>query len=149
MEPKFLYKVNEQSFDSKDQILSVKKIVERAKIGKISVAQHSIENLKLRGQVKEYSKNDEVNLQVDKNLVLELTYQFKVNGQELECKTDKIVVSEIIKMAQEKGVALPDQPQYLLLEEVYSNRQFTITEEVDFNQCKEFLLLVNKPTPVA
>ena len=78
------------------------------------------------------------------------TYKFTVNGQELESKQEKLLVSDVIKIAQEKGVPLPSsKPEDLLLEVVGKDINFKLNDWVNLGEYNQFLILYDKPTPVA
>ena len=76
-------------------------------------------------------------------------YIFEVNGQKLESKEEKLVASDIIKMAQEKGILSSIKAENLILEVVGGKYKFKANDWVHFSQYNEFLLISNEPTPVA
>ena len=77
------------------------------------------------------------------------TYKFVVNGQELESKEEKLVASDIIKLAQEKGVLSSIKPENLILEVIGGKHQFKPDDWVNLREYTKFLLISNEPTPVA
>ena len=77
-------------------------------------------------------------------------YKFIVNDQELESKEEKLVASDIIKMAQEKGVLTEVKPENLLLGAADGDKhQFKPEDWVDLSKYSKFILIPNQPTPVA
>ena len=76
-------------------------------------------------------------------------YKFKVNGQDLESKSEKLVALDIIRLAEQKGVPLPDKPENLLLEAVGEGHPFKLDDWVDLEKFTQFILILNKSTPVA
>ena len=76
-------------------------------------------------------------------------YKFTVNGQELESKSEKLVALDIIKLAGQKGVPLPDKPQNLLLEAVDEPKPFKLDDWVDLEKFTKFILIPSTPTSVA
>ena len=76
-------------------------------------------------------------------------YKFTVNGQDLESKSEKLVALDIIKLADQKGVPLPDKPENLLLEAVGEGQPFKLDDWVDLEKYTQFILILNKSTPVA
>lgn len=148
---KFSFKVEGQHFELFEEKVTVRRIIELAEEKALPAIKSSIENLTLKSKECVYSKNDKVNLSEENDFFLVERYTFKINGQEMESDINKMAAKEIIKMAQEKGVALPGGEQNnLLLESVGENQsQFKLEEEVDLIQFCEFLLILNEPTPVA
>ena len=76
-------------------------------------------------------------------------YKFTVNGQELESKSEKLVALDIIKLAEQKGVPLPDKPENLLLEAVGEGQPFKLDDWVDLEKFTDFILIPSTPTSVA
>ena len=110
-----------------------------------------IEELVLKGQKGNYSKDDKVDLSEDNDFSLGVkVYKFKVNGQELESKFEKLIALDIIEMAEKKGVSLPEKHENLRLEAVDENPYpFKLDDWVDLEQFHKFILILNEPTPVA
>lgn len=147
---KFSFKVEDQSFDSPEEKITAKAIIELAQKKGISNAQGQIDTLTLKGENKIYYLNDIVDLSKDNDFSLGIkVYKFKVNGQELESNSKKLLASDIIKMAQNKDVPLPAEIKDLLLQAVGVEQEFNLNDWVDFSKFDNFLLIVNKPTPVA
>ncbi len=150
----FPFTIEGESFDSPDEKLTAKSILERAQEKNIPAAQGQIGTLTLKsdkGAI--YSGDDWINLSQDNNFSLGIkktpqVYKFTVNGQKLESNLEKLIALDIIKMGQEKGAAIPGKPENWLLEEI-GGKKFTIDEWVDLSQFSEFLLIPSGSTPVA
>ena len=76
-------------------------------------------------------------------------YKFTVNGQDLESKSEKLVALDIIRLAEQKGVPLPDKPENLLLEAVGEGQPFKLDDWVDLEKFTKFILIPSTPTSVA
>ena len=76
-------------------------------------------------------------------------YKFTVNGQDLESKSEKLVALDIIRLADQKGVPLPDKPENLLLEAVGEGQPFKLDDWVDLEKFTKFILIPSTPTSVA
>ena len=150
-EHKFSFQVEGESFSSPEKILTARKIIEYAKEKGLSASKPPIEELVLKGQKGNYAGDDKVDLSEDNDFSLGVkVYKFKVNGQELESKFEKLVALDIIEMAKKQGVSLPGKYENLLLETVGDKQhQFELDEWVDLGRFHEFLLILNEPTPVA
>ena len=74
-------------------------------------------------------------------------YKFTVNGQELESKSEKLVALDIIKLAEQKGVPLPDKPENLLLEAVGEGQPFKLDDWVDLEKFTDFILIPVRQHP--
>ena len=152
----FPFTIEGEPFDWPEEKVTAKRIIAFAKDKGIPVAQGKIENLTLKGSKETiYSGDDWVDLSRDNVLTLgvkdeEKIYRFKVNGQELESALDKLVASDIIKLAHEKGVPVPGKPEDFLLAVVgEDDKKFKSDEWVDLRQFNTFILLPNTSTPVA
>ena len=147
----FSFQVEGESFSSHEKILTARKIIEYAKKKGLSASKPPIDELVLKGQKGNYAGDDKVGLSEDNNFSLGVkVYQFKVNGQELESKFEKLVALDIIEEAKKNGVTLPGKTENLLLETVGEKPcQLKLDEWVNLNQFHEFLLILNEPTPVA
>ena len=149
----FPFQIEGKEFPSSEKTLTADKIIEQAKEKGLPAAAPPAEDLALKGQKAIYSGNDPVDLSEDNDFSLgPKIYKFKVNGQELESKFEKLIALDIIEMAQKSGVPVPgDKTDNLLLEVAggESPCQFKQDEWVDLAQFHEFLLILNEPTPVA
>ena len=76
-------------------------------------------------------------------------YKFMVNGQDLESKSEKLVALDIIRLADQKGIPLPDKPENLLLEAVGEGQPFKLDDWVDLEKFTKFILISSTPTSVA
>ena len=147
----FLFQIEGESFSSPKKVLTAKEIIEYAKEKGLSASKPPIEDLVLKGQKNTYAGDDKVDLSEDNDFTLGVkAYKFKVNGQELESKFEKLVALDIIEIAEKNGVLLPGKYENLLLETVGEKpHSFKLDEWVDLEQFYEFLLILNEPTPVA
>lgn len=146
----FPFTVEGEPFVVGEQKPTAKMILKMAQEKGIASAQDQIEKLVLKGKSAIYKGDDIVDLSQEKEFSVGLAvYAFKVNGQDLESNLGKLVALDIIKMAQEKGVALPGAPENLLLSVIGKDTEFKNDEWVDLSQFHEFLLILNEPTPVA
>ena len=141
------------SIRSSEGKVKAEEILALAQEKKIKGSEGPIENLTLKGKDAVYAIGDEVDLLKEEEFSLGVkaqkpTYHFKVNGQELDSNSEKLVALDIIKIAGEKGVPLPGQIEDLRLE-VVGGPTFENSDWVDLEQFNEFLLMVNTPTPVA
>ena len=147
----FPFTVEGEPFTLPEEKVTANSIIKIAQEKGISAAQGKIENITLKGSKETiYSGNDLIDLLQDNEFTLgvkeeEKIYRFKVNGQELESKSEKLVVLDIIKLAQEKGVPIPPQPAL----EAVGGPQFKDDDCVDLGQFHEFLLISKASTPVA
>lgn len=149
-EKKFPFTVGGEPFVVGEQKPTAKEILKMAQEKGIEPAQDQIEKLVLKGDSAIYKGDETVDLSQDKVFSIGLAvYEFKVNGQELKSNLSKLVALDIIKMAQEKGVELPGKPENLLLSVVGKENEFNSGDWVDFDQFREFLLILNEQTPVA
>lgn len=149
-EEEFPFTVEGKPFVIGEQKPTAKRVLEMAQGKGIEPAQDQIEKLALKGESAVYKGDEIVDLSQDKVFSIGLAvYKFKVNGQELETNLGKLVALDIIKMAQEKGVALPGAPENLLLSVINKEIEFKNGDWVDLSQFQEFLLILNEPTPVA
>ena len=151
----FHFMVEGESFslDSPDGRVAAKDILALAQEKKINGSEGPIEDLTLKGKEGVYSGDDRVDLSQEDDFSLGVkakgkVYHFKVNGQELESNSEKLVALDIIKMANAKGVPLPGQIGNLQLEAV-GGPPFGNSDWVDLEQFSEFILIANDPTPVA
>ena len=124
-------------------------IIKLAQKKGIEAAQGEIEKLTLKGKENIYRGDDPVDLSQEDDFSIGVAVYFMVNGQEMESRLEKLVALDIIKMAQEKGVALPGGPENLLLHVVGQGSEFKYDEWIDLTQFNEFLLILNESTPVA
>ena len=148
----FPVEIDGEKFEFPQKNITAKQIIELAKEKGLSGTKPPIEDLILKSENKFYSGNEEVDLSKENNFSLgPKIYMFKVNGQQMESKVNKLTAEEIIKLAKEKGITLPgSESKNLLLEAVGKQKyQFKPDEKVDFIQFNEFLLILNEPTPVA
>ena len=74
-------------------------------------------------------------------------FAFTVNGTLLESKAEKLVASDILKMARDAG-AIPPEGNYLL-QPAGQQQTFQAEGWVDLTQFTEFLAIPDSPTPVA
>ncbi len=149
---KFSFQIEGELFSSSENILTAKDIIEKGKEKGLIDSTSSIENLILKGQKNSYSAKEPVDLSKDHVFSLEFKkiYKFKVNGQEMESEFEKLIALDIIDTAKKNGVSLPGKAENLLLETVGDKQyRFKLDEWVNLNQCYEFLLILNEPTPVA
>ena len=150
-EDNFVFQIEGEDFSSSKQILTAREIINLAKEKGLPTSNLPIEDLTLKTEQNIYSGDDPVDLSKEKNFSLGIKiYKFKVNGQELESKFEKLIALDIIKMAKEKGIPLPgDKPDDFLLETRGGKNKFKLDEWVDLGQFHEFLIILDKPTPVA
>ena len=151
IEGKFPFTVEGEPFVLEEQQPTAKKIIEMAQQKDIVPAQDQIEKLTLKSENAVYQGDDLVDLLQEKIFTIGLAiYQFTVNGQELESNLQKLAALDIIKLAKENGVALPDKPEDLLLSAIGQEQQeFRNEDRVDLGQFREFLLILNKSTTAA
>ena len=151
---KFPFKVEGESFYSFEEKLTAKQIIELAKEKNIPEANQPIESLILKGKEKTYSKDDLIDLSIENDFSLGLkVYKFRVNGQEFESNSEKLIALDIIKRAREKAVIgnNPEKLEDWLLETIEQENkiEFKPNEWVDLSQFQNFLLIPNQSTPVA
>lgn len=149
-EEKFPFTVEGEPFVLGEQKPTAKRIIEMAQEKGVEAAQDQIEKLVLKSANVVYKGDEIVDLSQGKVFSIGLAvYKFKVNGQELESNLSELIALNLIKMAQEKGVALPGSPESLLLSVVGKETEFNSGDLVNLEQSQEFLLILNEPTPVA
>lgn len=76
----------------------------------------------------------------------DMLIHFKVNGVELESQFDKLVASDILRMAKEKG-AFEGKPEDYILE--YGGQSYKPHDWVELKEGEELLALLAGPTQVA
>lgn len=148
----FPFTVENKEFDSLKEKRTAKSIIEEAQEKGIASAQGPIDTLTLKGETATYDLDDIVDLSQDNNFSMGVkTYKFKVNGQKLESKSEKLVASDIIKMAQNENVTLPANVavENLLLIDGTQNKTFKPDDWVDLTQFNVFSVIKSGPTPVA
>ena len=146
----FPYAVEGVSFDSPEEKVTAESIIYFAQEKGVPAAQDSVEKLTLKSEKTIYSGDDLVNLSQDNIFSLGVkVYKFTVNGQALESNSGKLVVLDIIEMAKKEDVHIPGKPEELFLEVVGGTSKFKIDDWVDLSQFHEFILILNKQTPVA
>lgn len=151
-ENKFPFQVEGRALESPRKILTAAEILELAREKGILAGAPPAKELTLKGKHAVYAGNDAVDLSKDNDFSLGRAYKFKVNGQEMESKFEKLTALDIIEMAGKEGVSIPGcKTEDLLLEAVGGEKpyQFKLDEWVDLGQFHEFLFILNKPTPVA
>lgn len=151
----FTFTIEGELFNLPDEKVTAKSIIELAKKRDIPSAKGEVENLILESNGTVYSSDDLIDLSENNNFSIrvkeeEKTYQFKVNGQEFESESRKLIVLDIIKMAQEKGIGIPGKPEDVLLLQVLGE-QYPLKNDawVDLEKTTEFIIILNEPAPVA
>lgn len=150
----FTFTIEGESFNLSDEKVTAKSIIELAKKRDISSAKGEVENLILESNGTVYSSDDLIDLSENSDFSIRVneekkTYKFKVNGQEFESESRQLIALEIIKMAQEKGVTIPRKPEDVLLQVVGEQYPLKNDAWVDLEKTTEFIIILNKPTPVA
>ena len=74
------------------------------------------------------------------------TFSFKINGIEIEVKRPKILASEILKLAAERG-AMPGKPEDYILQG--DKGPYKSDDWVNLKEDNQFITIPNTPTPVA
>lgn len=148
-EKQFSFMVEGERFSLPEENVPAKAIIKLAQERGIEAAQDEIEKLALKGKEAIYCGDEILDLSQEDDFSIGVVYKFMVNGQEMESRMEKLVSLDIIKMAQEKGVALPGEPETLLLQAVGQGSEFKYDEWVDLTRFNEFLLILNMPTLVA
>ena len=151
-EKKISFTVEGKTFDSAEEQLTARDIIERARETGIEAAQEGAEKLTLECGQSVYRQDDLVDLsQHNEFSIREAVYKFTVNGQQLETDFEKLVSLDIIVMAKKEG-AIKGKPEELLLEtiEVEGKKEcFRHDDWVELWVHKEFLVIDNNSTPVA
>ena len=138
-----------KKFDSPKEKVTTKDII---KIVEDNDAKNinPIGNLMLKPKDKEniYSKDQTIDLLQENNFVS--SYKFQVNGQELESSIEKLIVTDIIQMAQKKGAIPPEErPENWDLQVSNENLTFEKDKWVDLTRYDNFILIQNTSTTVA
>jgi len=150
----FTFTIEGELFNLPDEKVTAKSIIELVKKRDIPSAKGEVENLILESNGTVYSSDDLIDLSENNNFSIrvkeeEKTYQFKVNGQEFESESRRLIVLEIIKIVQEKGVNIPGKPEDVLLQVVGEQYPLKNDAWVDLEKITEFIIILNKSTPVA
>lgn len=74
------------------------------------------------------------------------SFTFKVNGIEVTTSHQKLVVRDILELAEKKG-AIPGKPEEYILQG--DKGQYGLDDWVDLEEDNLFITIPNKPTPVA
>ena len=147
---KFEFTVEGKPLSSDKEKLAAREILELAKQHGIlpKGGKEDIDRYTLKGGKAVYWGDDTVDLQVEKEFTVGVkVFAFTVNGILLESKAEKLVASDILKMARDAGAIQPTG-DYLL--QVSGQQQdFQAGDWVDLTQFTKFLAIPNSPTPVA
>ena len=75
-------------------------------------------------------------------------FTITVNGKELKLDHEKLVASDVLKLAKERGAFTGNPEEYVLLSDD-PEHEFKNDDWVDFREYKEFTAERSAPTPVA
>ena len=75
-------------------------------------------------------------------------FTIEVNGIEIKVNHEKLVATDILKLAAHRG-AFSGKPEEYILESDEPKREFKSDDWVDFREYKEFTAERSAPTPVA
>lgn len=75
-------------------------------------------------------------------------YEIEVNGVQIKVNVEKLVASDILKLAAENK-AIGNKPEDYVLESENPRKTFKNDEWVDLLEYKEFTAEMSAPTPVA
>lgn len=73
-------------------------------------------------------------------------YVLKVNGVEIDTPHQKLVAHDILELAEKRG-AIPRKPEDYILQG--DKGQYEWDAEVDLEEDRLFITILNSPTPVA
>lgn len=74
------------------------------------------------------------------------SFSFKINGVEIEVKRPRILASEILDLAAERG-AMPGKPEEYILQG--DKGPYKSDDWVNLEEDNQFITIPNTPTPVA
>ena len=149
---KFEFTVEEKPLSSDKEKLAAREILELAKqhggILPKDGKEEDIDHYTLKGAKAVYWGNETVDLQVEKEFTVGVkVFAFTVNGTLLESKAEKLVASDILKMARDAGAISPEGSY--LLQPAGQQQTFQAGDWVDLTQFTKFLAILDSPTPVA
>lgn len=78
-------------------------------------------------------------------------YKYTVNGVKFEKEFRELVALDIVEIAKKANVPFPsDNLEYVKLESVGVNKKmFDNEDRVDLTKYKKFIIILDKPAPVA
>lgn len=145
----YQYTIEGKSFNSSDENLMAKVILELAKEKGILAAQDAINSLTLKGKDRVYSGDDRVDLSQENNFSLGVKgYTFKVNGVEIETRQEKLIALDILELAKKKD-AIEGKPSDYALKSLSGEETYKPEDWVQIEEGKEFLAVPQGSTPVA